>query len=210
MDVLLTDDEVVALAVAAETGWPYGLLTVAADDRAVMAAGIRGLRSLAVRGLVGTGAPHGLEYPRELVEQVGAIAGAPRHVMAQVCVRDNLVRPRGAMLGAFFAGAPESPWLVDSVTSNGVHAIWAATVEEVADVLLRFVQAVWADGVLSPDSGATLGLFVTSSRAGSESFFVSRGSTEALVRTGVPGLEFPARQYDEPWDLTTVDRLLRS
>lgn len=80
MGVLLTDDEIVAMVAATRTPWPYGLPTVPADDRALTAAGLRGLRTLAVRGLVRTGTGAGVEYSPDLSEarEVCRHCGSPR------------------------------------------------------------------------------------------------------------------------------------
>lgn len=209
MDVLLTDDEVVALSAAAATAWPYGLLTVAADERAIVAAGVRGVRSLAVRGLVSAGTPNGVDYPPSLVNQVARIATARRHVMVQVCSREDLLQPRGAMVGAF-AGSADGSWLVDSVTLSGVHAMRTTSPEEAAELILRFVNEVWENGVKSPDGGTRFGLFVTSSAVGEKSFFVSHGSTEAFVLTGIGGFELPAGRHAERWTLSDVRELMNS
>lgn len=199
MEVLLTDDEVVALTAAARTAWPYGLHTVAAADEALIAAGLRGLRSLAVRGLATTGTAGRVEYPPELVLQFTDIATAERYALVQVAARDAVAQPRGAMVGAFAVGAA---WVTDSVTVSGVHAIRPVTEDEAAELLLRFITEVWENGVLAPGP-AEFGLFITSSVSRGTSYFVSRGRTEAFVLSD-GGFELPAGVRETPWELADV------
>lgn len=193
MGNLLTDDEIVTLAAAAGVTWPFGLNTVAAKDDAVAAAAFRGGRSLAVRGLADPDAGR-LRPQQDLMDLVGALAASSTHVVAQVCERALPAVPRGAMV---LAGRTPEGWVIDSVTSAGVHVLRRGTDGEVSDLILRFVTEVWRSGVSGPDDGR-YGLLVTGSPAGRRMSFVQEGQTELLIRSE-GGFEVPAGKRTEPW-----------
>lgn len=203
LDVLLTDDEIVALVAATRTPWPYGLPTVPADDRALTAAGLRGLRSLAVRGLARTGTA--VEYSPQLSEAVRSAATAAHHVVAQVAVRESPAQPRGSAVGIFRA---EDGWMADSVTLAGVHALRETTLDDAADLLLRFVTEVWENGVTSPGEDAAMGLYIATANPRAKDHFVTQGSTEAFVRDRASGFELPSGRHEDPWTLDDVRGLL--
>lgn len=199
---LVTDDEIVTLAAAAGVVWPFGLNTVAAQGDAVAAAGFRGGRSLAVRGLAVPDAGR-LRPERELTDLVGALASSSTHVMAQVCERALPAVPRGPMV---LAGRTAGGWVVDSVTGAGVHALRRSAGDEVSTLVLRFADDVWRSGVAGVDNGR-YGLLVTSSRVGRKMYFVERGTTEVFVRMD-GGAEVPAGRRPEPWTSADVRNFL--
>jgi hypothetical protein len=124
--LLLTDDEVIALAAVLGRPWPTGLATVESAPEALQEAGIRGIRSLAVRGLL-TGDPtteSGFVIHPELEAAVVGFLTAARHIGAYLAPADEPDRLAGASITAASSG---SDWWLVSTTAQGVHGIRPAS-----------------------------------------------------------------------------------
>ena len=204
--VLVTDDEVVALAAKADGAWPVPLPTVERQPDVLRVSGMRGIRSLAVRGLADTGTPGAVLYDEGLVDLVSSITRAEDRVLAFVARRDGIFQPRGALVGAFRASGES--WIIDSMTGNGVHAIWGGPASEAAEAIARFAQAVWESGVSSPEGSEALGLVVASSDDSKPVRFVAKGQVSDLsVVPGEPPMVFEAGDREEPLSQEEVAEL---
>lgn len=205
--VLLTDDEIVALMARCDVAWPLPLPTVGRVPDLVRAAGVRGVRSLAVRGLADTRAPAAVSYQDDLLHMTRSIARAEARVLAYVARRTEVFAPRGAIVGVFRSG--DDRWLIDSMTGNGVHAIWPGAGVDAVEIIARFGRAVWESGVSDPTGAGDMGLLVASSDAAKPVFFVGRGHVSRLsIVLGEPSMVFTVEDRDEPLSETDIAGLL--
>ena len=113
--VLLTDDEVVAVAVDLKTHWPGALPTVASDDRTSLAAtSSRGHRSLLVRDLLVDGSVGGSRGPGPAT----AVAGATAHVTVFLA-DDTFERASWGIASTHYPTA--GGWVLGTISPTGVH-----------------------------------------------------------------------------------------
>jgi hypothetical protein len=146
-DILLTDDEIVAVAADAGTPWPSRLPTVdVSDDAALTAAAQRGWRSLSVRELSSAPVP---------IDRLHPIFTA-RPIVETYLADDQLVRLDGATASIYYR-TPDQEWIVEVTTAIGVHAY-------------RFIGAAAAATLLEEalDSAVTAGPPTVSSAPGTE------------------------------------------
>jgi hypothetical protein len=143
---LLTDDEVVALAALLEQPWPTGLATVPETVDGMGQAAIRGIRALAVRGLLtgDPGAAEGYVIDPDLAAAVDGFLQAPRRVGAYLAPADAPDVLAGASITAAAIG---DGWWLDATTAQGVHGFRRATRLEVIDALAELAEKTH-DGTL--------------------------------------------------------------
>jgi hypothetical protein len=132
--LLLTDDEVVALAAVVGRPWPTGLATVDGTAELLQEAGFRGVRSLAVRGmLVGDPAGEsGFVIHPDVETVVSGFLNASSHVGAYIAPIADTDRLAGASITAATTG---TDWWLVTTTAQGVHGIRSATRLEVLDAI---------------------------------------------------------------------------
>ena len=137
MRELLTDDEVVFLASATNSGWPLPLLTIRLDvQEAVTAAAFRGYRSLLVRGLAGRENDENT-ISKELAEAIEEIGRSTRMTMAHVSDLDS-IGLEGSATVLFECG---TRLLLDSITVTGVHALGDSGLAEAKQSMLSFARS---------------------------------------------------------------------
>ena len=144
--LLLTDEEVVALAAAREAAWPGGIPTVEGTERAVREAAFRGGRSLYVRGLSTDdgGLTQGLS---DLVEIV--IGGRSRIVGY---LGDAEYRRNGwGMASTHYVAPTDRDWIFETVSPVGVHQLAQQPIETHRSHLETVLQAAFG---LGPEQGA--------------------------------------------------------
>jgi hypothetical protein len=116
--VVLTDDEVLALATRAGVGWPSASPTVdVADSGALSAAVQRGVRSLIVRELLGVGGEDHLADPVDRV--VGPLLGGTP-ILGIYPATDQLRYVSVGVATAYYQG-DEAIWVSELITGAGVH-----------------------------------------------------------------------------------------
>jgi hypothetical protein len=116
-DLVLTDDEVVAVSFELGEPWPGGLPTVRIDDPAALqGASFRGHRSLVVRGLLSEDGT----LDESAAGTCSEIAGADTYLIAYLA--DEAFRPAG---WGIMSGHYPSPagWLFESVNPVGIHRL---------------------------------------------------------------------------------------
>lgn len=144
--ILLTDDEVVALSALDGAPWPIGLSTVAGDVAGVRAAALRGVRSLAVRGLLGSGDSHSPRIVDELASAVRAFLHSRKRVGAYVARISAPESMAGASITAAIEGAD---WWTEASTSDGIHAIRRTTAAEAHSAIVEFADGIRSAALLS-------------------------------------------------------------
>ncbi len=134
--MVLTDDEVVGLAVERGSPWPGGTPTVVDTDEAVGAAAFRGDRSLVVRGLRTSEGPP----ISELASMLEAIAEAAAHI--EVYLADGQYsRTSWGLASTHHVAAGD--WLFETTNSLGVHRLaWHAPPEHLGYVSALLDSAV--------------------------------------------------------------------
>jgi hypothetical protein len=146
LNILLTDDEVVALAAVLERPWPTGLRTVVSTTDGMRDAGLRGLRSLAVRGLLSgdpTEAPGYVVHP-DVASVIDGFVTAELRVGAYVA---PAAAPDALAGAAITAAAFGEGWSLDVTTVQGVHAFRRASRLDVLDALAGLAEKTY-DGTL--------------------------------------------------------------
>jgi hypothetical protein len=144
--ILLTDDEVVAVAAVAGTPWPLGLSTVPASTEILRSAALRGVRSLGVRGLLTANAGKPPALADAVASAITPFLHAPTRIGAYIAPAAN---PQSLAGAAITAVADDDGWWTDATTSDGVHAIRRAGAEGARDAVAQFADAVH-EGALLP------------------------------------------------------------
>jgi hypothetical protein len=141
MNILLTDDELVALAVEQSKAWPTGLPTVDVEAvDALYAAALRGRRSLAVRGFFEVDVSGS-----ELLDTIRRDAvGAEGFICLYVADGDG-ARASGAVnINAYRSGAD---WLVETVSDIGVHQFAPLNTRELTTLCHGLARAAYDRGL---------------------------------------------------------------
>lgn len=125
IDQVLTDDELMALAFTESVPWTRPLATVAVHDERerTMAVG-RGLRSLAIRGLLDEGG-----LPIEPLREVGRASGAPSRAVAAWI--DSDYRVRQDMERFEVLRVDDDSWLALTVAPGGTHRFVSAELKTI-------------------------------------------------------------------------------
>lgn len=146
-DLVFTDDEIAAIAIDRDTYWPADLPTVDTDDPAdLLAAMIRGQRSLLVRGLIDA---EGTSDPS--VQLLGdQLAGATQSITVYIGGPDLLrVSP---VLASVHYPMP-GDWVAETITPGGVHAFTATSRDIHIAYFERVIQEAVSTGL--PAEGVT-------------------------------------------------------
>jgi hypothetical protein len=144
--VLLTEDEIVALSAVDGRPWPLGLITVGSTADELTQAGLRGIRSLAVRRLI-TESAEGQRRPDPLLaREIAAFISAEERVGAHIAPDASPDVLAGASITAAHTA---DGWLLDTATADGVHALRRMSPDEAATAVIDFVEA--AIGEARPD-----------------------------------------------------------
>lgn len=142
--ILLTDDEVVALAALLGRPWPTGLATVAPTADDLTQAGRRGVRSLIVRGIVTADAESGYTPHPGVAAVIETFLLAPRRIGAYIAPAAAVETMAGAAITAVpVAGI----WWIDSTTAQGVHGFRQAQGDEVLAAITELADQT-GDGTL--------------------------------------------------------------
>lgn len=168
MELLLTDDELVALAVEQSLAWPTGLPTVDVEmEQALLVAALRGRRSLAVRGLFESGTA-----ANELLASVRRDAvGAEGFVCLYIADPDGTRATDSVNLNAYRSG---EGWLVETVSDLGVHQFAPLTTKELSTVYCGLAQAAYDRGLAGEAADALWIVAATPDRQ--ESISVRKGA----------------------------------
>ncbi|MBS9535728.1 hypothetical protein KIH27_19255 [Mycobacterium sp. M1] len=131
--ILLTDDEIVALAALSGHPWPTGLATVPAAAGELSRAGQRGIRSLVIRGIVTADAESGYTVHPGVAAVIETFVRAPRRIGAYIAPVDAVE----VMAGAAIIAVPVAGiWWIDSATAQGVHGFRQADTDEVLAAII--------------------------------------------------------------------------
>lgn len=142
--ILLTDDEIVALAALLGRPWPTGLATVAATADELTRAGMRGVRSLTIRGILTADAEFGYSAHPGVSAVIETFLCAPRRIGAYIAPASAVETMAGASITAVpVAGI----WWIDSATAQGVHGFRQAEADEVIEAITDLADQT-RDGTL--------------------------------------------------------------
>jgi hypothetical protein len=139
--LLLTDDEVIAVAVARETYWPAGTPTVdVRDDSQLAAAVFRGNRSLTARGIGPASAESNDGDP---LAAISGLPGGDRLVTVHLA-DESFNRSSLGPATAHYPG-PQT-WILESISPAGIHAFAELDRQDHIDYLTSVVQGVERSG----------------------------------------------------------------
>lgn len=149
MTDLLTDDEVIAIAVSSEP-WLIVLPTIdISSPVSVTAAALRGARSLAVRRLVSIEADGKVaQFTGESAAHVGAILHSTRLVVAYIA---SVAAPHGLRGGVtVLASVSETDdAIIDLISGTGIHEINRVPASDATRAVLSFLRNGFDYGVHS-------------------------------------------------------------
>lgn len=144
--LLLTDDEVVALACARSAAWPGGLPTVDHEDRdQLLSAAFRGDRSLLVRGLRRPDSPDS-----EAETLADAAIGSTTRI-AVYLGDTSFARATWGLASSHYGGS--EAWVLETISPVGIHRLGWQPVDE----HLGYLSALLAGAVEAgpdPDQSA--------------------------------------------------------
>lgn len=180
--LLLTDDEVVALATSAGRPWPGGLPTVAIDEGSLVAAGFRGNRSLFVRGLIDD---------EGIPPKAATVLAGEGHIHVYLADDEFAVASWGLSTSHHPAG-DGGRWIFESVSAVGVHTLVSQAAEENRVYLEAILQAAFEKGpsVDADVSGSATQICVIAVRR-DESFLVTARLGSIVGGSADVGLERP-------------------
>jgi hypothetical protein len=167
--LVLTDDEVVALAVARSSPWPSDLPTVDVTDPGQLeAAAFRGNRSLLVRGLLDDdGAASG-----DAAEVAASVLGTDRRLV--VFLSDLEFRRAGWGLASSHHPSSTNGWLFEGVNALGLHAFAARPLSDHREYLEALLEGAVQAGPRSSEGEPT-------SRGGEWLCMIARAGADRAV-----------------------------
>lgn len=197
MTAILTDDELVAIAVEQQSQWFGNLPTVVASDAGELAsASARGYRSLAVRELLaGTGTSR---LAPEILATVGPAVGQRPVIYAYLAQKAAPLIVTGASI-AVFATAEVGKSTVVVTLASGINEV-ALFDPAVAESAARsFVKQVYLDGLGSErDDGAREAVALFLNEAGGTVLRVSKGGVCQGALVGSEGAAAIADEHELP------------
>lgn len=146
----LTDDEVAAVAVQKGAAWPTLLPTVADDEDSLLAAVLRGRRSLLLRQLATVTSDDRVVPAPSLLHCIDGVLGV-RVQLGVYIGRDDLSALPVGLAYYWYGEERGGNWMTESTSHDGVHAFAWVTREEALDVAVRLAEAAYADGVPGTD-----------------------------------------------------------
>jgi hypothetical protein len=188
-NILLTDDEVVAMAALLEQPWPTGLVTVDPSPHGLRDAALRGIRSLGVRGLLAgdPSGPDGFVIHPEIASVIEGFVTATRRIgayLAPVQAPDSLA---GASITA---AAVEDRWYLDAATAQGVHSFRSASRLEMIDALADLAEKVSSGTLLTEaDDPSCYACVIRYGTSADDKIVVAGGSGAATPWDRTPLLE---------------------
>jgi len=172
MDVVLTDDEIAAVALHRHLAWPLPFPTVATDIDHLAAAAARGRRSLLVRGLA-TPTDSGVEVAADIVGTLEQAASA-RCVMAWVASVDDPAVLAGSSTVIHRRGGDD---VIDLTSAIGIHDFRDIPAADATAIVVALVKNVFDFGFAGPTM-PTIRLFV-GEVGGDQVLVVSAGKLES-------------------------------
>jgi len=179
--VVLTDDEVAAVAVSLRCGWPTAMPTIADDADAMLDAARRGRRALAVRGLLEQAAPGEFgSLPAGMLPGLAeALAGGLRWGVLSTDA-DLAAVVTGPSFYHYGAAASDG-WITDVVSPDGVHHLAATPRVDCRELLVAMVESAWTGVSTEVDSW----LCVLGPRSASHAVLVGPGQLRRhILRDG--------------------------
>lgn len=202
-DLVLTDDELVAIAADGASFWPGPLPTVDIEDvESLTAAALRGQRSLFVRGLL---------------TEVGALEGDVARVVAPIAGRMDSYTvyladaqfQRASWGFATTHYATSAGWVVEEVSAPGVHRFVRATTTENRDYFRILLATAVEAGPESADPDAPVWLCIAAADADGATVAAAHRDEIRYVRLGTDGRETSSAIDAQPAGVdVAVDRLL--
>jgi hypothetical protein len=194
MIATLTDDEIIAISIDGGAAWPLPFITVASEVGAMSSARLRGIRSLAVRGLIVDAAP-----TEDLSSIVKAAATASRWCAAFGADGD------GAPLvgtSTYVLDCSDGSAVIDLVSRDGTHRLSSSEIADANQLLVALAKNVFDFGF----TGAVPGLQLLVGRSDSPSWVaVKQGS---LAHAEVASDKVTVSDWASTWTPDAVIRAL--
>ena len=144
--VLLTDDEIVALALRSGVAWRAPLPTVGQSEEELTRAAARGWRALLVRELV-------VDRDHPAPELQDVLAAQEAKIIARTFVADANGVPLDGTSWSTYYRLTDGHVLIEVISSEGVHSFTTGTVDECSSLITAAVDTVQREGV--PDRSET-------------------------------------------------------
>lgn len=138
--VLLTDDEVVALALRSGTIWRAPLPTVGDSEEELTRAAARGWRALLVRELV-------VDRDNAAPELHDVLAAQEAKIIARTFVADGNGVPLDGASWSTYYQLSGSQALIEVISSEGVHSFTSASLDQCSTLIGAAVEAVRSAGL---------------------------------------------------------------
>ncbi len=134
----LTDDEIIAVSIDGGVAWPLPFITVASEVGAMSSARLRGIRSLAVRGLIVDAAP-----TEDLSSIVKAAATASRWYAAFGVDGDG-----SPLVGTstYVLDCNDGSAVIDFVSKDGIHRLSSSNIADANQLLVALAKNVFDFG----------------------------------------------------------------
>jgi hypothetical protein len=215
-NLVLSDDETVALAMLAGRAWPAPLPTVDSDDPDdLIEAGRRGLRSLAVRELVdlpdtapGTTEPRVPVLRRDVADLCAEIFGTAVQAVGYAATDDLTWLPGGLTAVLHGLGTGDT-WTMQIVSHAGLSYFSRVPAVEARDMLSELLHGAVDSGFTAPavGSGPAPRWYCVSHEAQGQTLVLAAARGEhRLHRWDPERAAFAAIEH--PGDLPTAERSL--
>ena len=204
MKLTLTDDEIAAIAVSVRSPWPMPLPTIESTPNAIAAASLRGLRSLAVRGLI-EGSDEYTIAPliREALSVVQPTSGRFTTYVAERSAPSTLV---GSIAVAYLAEDDGGRAIVEFVSPAGVHDLVPGSNDEARSLIVQLVQNTFDQGFRG-EVVEDAALIVLGSHPQTTAAVVAQGSIE-IGRMDEASQSFVPSEHLDTWDAAAIEAVL--
>lgn len=187
--VILTDDEIAAVAFTTRRPWRRPLLTIENSERAFANATARGFRSLGLRGLVSDAG-----FSDQLLAEVAALSGH-QPVLVAVAVNDDLSWRTDAERWELFAGQDGDRALSCISTADGIHIFAWCDFRPAALTFGEFVQ----QRPERADRDAAIAVLVRDVNGAHLDSYLARAGEISVMHPGAGGRLPPAPVASVDW-----------
>ena len=141
--LMLTDDEIAAVALSLRRPWPAALPTVGLVPEEIIAAATRGLRAMAVRGLMEPVEDNVFGRPVTAVRDLLGSSLESGLRCAVLTTGADLVPLEAGPAYYHFGSDSDLTWLTDAVRLAGVHALARLDRVDCVDLVIGLLAQAW-------------------------------------------------------------------